>query len=254
MHMGMPAFLGGSIMHKKWCNPFLDLTGFEWGLWLFSLLGVTASFLLSPAWDILSLCASLVGVTALLFVSKGYVLGQVLTVVFAVFYGFISFFFSYYGEVLTYLGMTAPIALLAVFSWLKNPYAGTKTVAVRRLGLRTWLWLFALSFAVTLAFYFILGALGTANLPLSTLSVFTSFLASSLTFLRSPYYALAYAGNDLVLILLWLMAALADPGYIPMIACFFCFLLNDLYGLVNWRRMQARQQGAAGRPKSGSSK
>ena len=94
---------------------------------------------------------------------------------------------------------------------------------------------------VTVSFYFILGALGNANLPVSTLSVATSFLASALTFLRSPYYAIAYAANDVVLIVLWIAAAMQDISSLPMVACFLAFLLNDLYGFINWRRMERRQ-------------
>ena len=102
-------------------NPFRDLTRFELGLWLISLTAVTASFLLSPSTDYLTLAASLIGVTALIFVAKGYVIGQILTVVFALFYGVISFYFRYYGEMITYLGMTSPMAIAAVVSWLRNP-------------------------------------------------------------------------------------------------------------------------------------
>ena len=66
-------------------NPFKDLTKFELILWIGSVFMVTASFLLAPTNDYLTLTASLIGVTALIFVAKGYVIGQVLTVVFAVF-------------------------------------------------------------------------------------------------------------------------------------------------------------------------
>lgn len=57
--------------------------------------------------------------------------------------------------------------------------------------------------AVTAVFYFILAALDTPNLVFSTISVITSFLAAALTMLRSSYYALGYAANDIVLIILW---------------------------------------------------
>lgn len=223
-------------------DSFRDLTRFERALWVCSLLVVTASFLLAPERDWLTLCASLIGVTALIFVSKGYVLGQVLTVVFSLFYGVISFFFHYYGEMITYLCMTSPIALMSVISWLRNPYKGTREVAVTHVTRRRLLGLVVLTAVVTVVFWFILRALGTANLLFSTLSVATSFLASALTFLRSPYYALAYSANDMVLIVLWVLATLADAAYLPMILCFVMFLANDLYGFVNWRRMRARQQ------------
>jgi nicotinamide mononucleotide transporter PnuC len=220
-----------------------SLSGFERGLWLFSLIGVSLSSVFSPVFDPLSLTASLIGVTALIFVAKGDPLGQVLTVVFSVFYGIIAWTFRYYGEMITYLGMSAPMAALAVISWVRNPYEqGKAEVRVNRLKPPEVLFLAVLTILVTVLFYFILKFFGTANLLPSTLSVTTSFLASYLTFRRSPFYALAYAANDLVLIVLWILAALEDPSYLPMILCFAMFFLNDTYGFINWQRMQKRQK------------
>ena len=222
-------------------NPFRDLTKFEWALWMISLLVVAASFLLSPNKDYLTLVASLIGVTALIFVAKGYVLGQLLTVVFALFYGIISFYFRYYGEMLTYLCMTSPMAIVAAVEWIRNPYQQSAEVKVGKMTKAKFMLLLLLTVLVTFTFYFILGALNTANLVVSTISVTTSFLASSLTFLRSPYYALAYAANDVVLIVLWIMAAIVDISYLPMILCFVMFFANDMYGFANWKRMEKRQ-------------
>lgn len=222
-------------------NPFRELSKFEKILWTISLIVVTLSFVFSPEPDYLTLAASLIGVTALIFVAKGYVIGQVLTVVFSVFYGVISFYFRYYGEMITYLCMTTPIAIVSVISWLRHPYKKTKEVEVSRLTPLKVTVMLILSAAVTAVFYFILKALGTANLIFSTASITTSFLASYLTFLRSPYYAAAYAANDVVLIILWILASVQNPSYIPMIFCFVMFLFNDSYGFFNWQRMKKRQ-------------
>lgn len=83
----------------------------------------------------------------------------------------------------------------------------------------------------------------TALIP-STISVATSFAASALVFYRSPYYGLAYAANDLVLIVLWILAAMDDPVYVPMVLCFAMFMVNDLYGFINWMQMRKRQKKA----------
>lgn len=217
-----------------------SLTKFEWALWLGSVVTVTASFAFSSA-DVLNLIASLIGVTALIFVAKGNVIGQILTVVFAVFYGVISYRFRYFGEMITYLGMTAPIALMAVFSWLKHPYKETTEVKVSRLSKMQKTVLLAGAAVTTAVFWFILKALGNNSLVASTVSVTTSFLASGLTFFRSPYYALAYSANDVVLIVLWVIASRADISYLPMVFCFAAFLMNDLYGFFNWKRMEKNQ-------------
>ncbi len=214
----------------------------ELAIWISSLIAVSGAFILSGSGDILTLIASLVGATALIFVSKGMVIGQVLTVVFAVFYGIISYYFRYYGEMITYLGMTAPIAIMAVISWLRHPYKQSAEVEVSRVSRKQLIVMSLLAIAVTAAFYFILSAMGNANILFSTISVTTSFVASYLTFLRSEYYGVGYAANDVVLIILWTLAALEDISYLPMIVCFVVFLVNDVYGFFNWRRMKKRQR------------
>ncbi len=203
-----------------------------------------AAFVIFDRRDFLTLAASLVGVTSLILNAKGNPVGQALMILFSIFYGIISYSFSYYGEMITYLGMTAPMALVALIAWLRHPYKGNRAqVTVGRLkGKGEVLLLCALTAAVTVVFYFILGHFHTVNLIPSTLSVTTSFVAVYLTALRSPYYALGYALNDVVLVVLWVLATIEDASYAPMIACFVMFLANDLYGFVNWRRMQVKQE------------
>ena len=177
-----------------------------------------------------------------LFGGQGEVLGQILTVVFSLLYGYISLTFRYYGEMITYLGMTAPMAVAALVSWLRHPYKGDRAqVQVNRLAAKEPGLLALLTAAVTGVFYFILAAFGTANLLPSTLSVATSFAAVYLTCRRSPWYALAYAANDVVLVCLWVLAAMENPGYISVVVCFVMFLANDIYGFISWRRMGQRQ-------------
>ena len=219
----------------KISNPFKDLSKFELALWLTSAFLVTLSFILSPNKDYLTLIASLIGVTSLIFIAKGYVFGQALTLIFSVLYGIISFFFRYYGEMLTYLCMTAPMAVMSIVSWIKNPYGETKEVTIRRMTGKQILVMSILTVIITIIFYFILKYFQTANLFFSKLSVATSFLACYLTFMRSPTYALAYAANDIVLIVLWTTATITNIAYLPMILCFFTFFFN-------WRKMEKRQQ------------
>ena len=223
-----------------------SLTKFECTLWEASVVVVSAAFLCSGNPDFLTLLASLVGVSALIFVSKGAVLGQLLTVAFSLLYGWISFGFHYYGEMATYLGMTAPIAMMSVVSWLRHPYQQSAEVEVHQLTVRQKALLPVLTVLVTWLFYYILRFWGTANLFWSTVSIATSFSASYLMFMRNPWYALAYGANDVVLIVLWVLAALRDRSSLPMVFCFLMFLANDLYGYRNWRRMKRRQQKAAG--------
>ena len=225
----------------KRIKDFLSFTPFETGLWIVSVIVTIVSFILAPEGGFLNFLASLIGVTAIIFVAKGRVTGQVLSCVFSLLYGYVSLTYCYYGEVITYMGMTFPMALASVISWVRNPYKDSREVEIAHLSKKSVAWLVLITAAVTTAFYFILGALGTENLFVSTLSVATSFAASGLTFLRSPYYALMYGLNDIVLIVLWSLAAIEEPSYIIMVICFVTFLANDSYAYFNWKRMRRRQ-------------
>lgn len=222
-------------------NPFKNLKKHEWALYLASMLVVGVSSAVAGSGGALSTVTSLVGVTALIFLAKGDVYGQMLTMLFSVLYGIVSLQFHYYGEMITYLGMTAPSAAVTLIAWLKHPYRDSNEVEVAHLTLRKLTVTLLLSAGGTLMFYFILRALGTAHLIVSTLSVFTSLCASIFMILRLPQYAVAYACNDVVLIVLWVMAAAKNKQYLPMVLCFAMFFINDLYGFFSWRKMKNRQ-------------
>ena len=214
----------------------------ELALWSSSAGLIVISFLLFDRVNFMTLAASLIGTTSLIFNAKGNPIGQALMVIFSLLYGAISYTFSYFGEMITYLGMTGPMALFALISWLRNPYNGNHAeVAVNRLEKKELALMYVLTALVTFGFYFILDHFDTANMIPSTLSVTTSFIAVYLTFRRSPYFALAYAANDVVLIVMWTMAAAEDISYLSVIICFVMFLVNDLYGFVSWKRMEKRQ-------------
>lgn len=210
--------------------------------WCVSASVLLLSYFLFPDGDIFSVLGSLVGITALIYIAKGAVFGQVLSLLFCLFYGIKALSFHYYGETLTYLGMSFPAALFNLISWIRHPYRDSKRVKVAHLSAFRIFLTAVLCCAVTVLFYYLLRALSTADLAVSTFSVATSFFAASLSFQRSPWYAVAYMVNDIVLIVLWARAWLADPSVLPVLMCFAVFLLNDIRGFFSWRRMLRQQE------------
>lgn len=93
----------------------------EIALWTTSVILIILSFSIIDRSNFLAFFASLIGVTAIIFNAKGNPIGQVLTIVFSVLYGIEAYTFAYYGEMITYLGMTMPMAIVALIAWLKNP-------------------------------------------------------------------------------------------------------------------------------------
>lgn len=211
-------------------------------LWISSVSLILLSFLIFDRQDYITLFSSLLAVTSLVYVAKGDPIGQILLIFFVIFYAIISLSYRYYGEAITYVFMSLPMSLLSLVSWFRNTTKENKRqVRVGHVGKRECAILFLLAALVTVAFYFILRALNTANLIVSTFSVTTSFVAAYLTFRRSPFYALGYAANDVVLIVLWTLATIDNVKYLSMVICFVTFLANDLYGFFNWRRMERSQ-------------
>lgn len=206
-------------------------------IWSLSVIFITISFFVFDNENYSILAVSLIGATSLILNAKGNVAGQMLTVVFSIIYAIISFKSRYYGEMATYLGMTAPIAVVSVITWLKNPFEdGKSEVKINHLALKEYVFLGVLALAVTFGFYFILDFFNTSQIILSTVSVFTSFIAAYLTMRRSEYYAIGYSLNDIVLIMLWSIA-----GKPSMVICFSVFLINDVYGFISWAGMKKRQ-------------
>ncbi len=231
------SFFGDAM--KRLLNYF---SGLEITLWSSSVLLIVISFIAFDRTNYLTLLASLLGVTSLIFNAKGNPTGQVLMIIFSLIYGIISYTFTYYGEMITYLGMTMPMAAFALISWLRNPYKGNRAeVKVNSIGKAEQILMWLATIAVTVVFYFVLELFDTANMIPSTISVTTSFLAVYLTFRRSPYFALAYAANDIVLIILWILASITDIRYLSVVVCFVAFLFNDFYGFISWQKMKKRQ-------------
>ena len=218
-------------------------TLFEILLWSISVIILILSFLIFSNNQYHYLIGSIIGVTALIFLAKGNPIGQALTILFAIFYGVISYSYKYYGEMITYLFMSAPTALIALITWIKNPFGNNKyEVKINEISKKEWIFASFLTIFVTIAFYFILKAFNTNNLIVSTISVTTSFIASYLAARRSRFYAICYSFNDIVLIILWGFACINDISYIPMVICFISFLVNDIYGFISWTKSMKRQK------------
>ena len=224
---------------KEYWNYFTVVEKWSWSISVFL---IVASYLIFGQGSMLTLIASLIGVTSLIFLAKGNAAGHVLMIIFCLLYGAISYGFRYYGEMMTYLGMSMPMCLSALISWVRHPYQKNQ-VAVHRVGRKEVFVSLILTALVTFIFYYILLWTKTANLIPSTISVATSFLAASMMFCRSPYYSLAYASNDVILIVLWVLASFEDISYLSVVVCFAAFLLNDVYGFISWRKMEKAQRG-----------
>ncbi len=217
------------------------LTAIEKVLLLLSFASPIAAFIAFQSNDYLNLASSLIGIATLFLLAKANCIGTIVSMAFSISYAIVSYRFRYYGEMMLYLFLYLPIEVFTLIVWFRNRYGNGHQVKVERTRGIDFAIGSMLAAAVTFGAYFLLRELGTENLIWSTVSVFTSMIACYFLLRRTSFYAIFYSINDVILIILWVHAAIKDSSYACMAVCFTCFLANDLYGFFSWTRIRNLQ-------------
>lgn len=228
-------------MFKRFLKYF---TITEWILWLTSITVITVGFAVGSERSVLSYLSSLAGVTCVIVNAKGNVLGQAVSIVFAVLYAIYAYQQRYFGEMLIYICLMLPIHIASIISWMRNKFNGNAhEVKINSLSPLEYALTALGAAATTVAFYFILQALNTDNLIVSTISLTTSITAAYLMLRRCEFFSLCFIVNDIVLIVLWSMKlTTAGTSVLPSVIAFSMFLINDAYCFISWQRIKRRQR------------
>ncbi|MGN1276431.1 MAG: nicotinamide mononucleotide transporter [Floccifex sp.] len=131
-------------------NTIKNLSKTEWILWILYIFVVTTSNMIIGNIDSLIIVTTWIGATALILAAKGNVWSQIMTIVFSIFYAIISYRFHYWGEMITYLGMTLPMAIWSAITWIQNPSENGKEVKIQKLDLKHIIWLLISGALVTI--------------------------------------------------------------------------------------------------------
>lgn len=220
----------------------------KWNLFEILLLSISLAatatiFFLGREKNPWSLLSSVFGIVCVIFTAKGNPVAQYLSIVFAVFYSVVSYQSRYYGEMLIYLFLMIPIHVACIVSWIRHRRdPESAEVRINSLRAREYLLLGMADCIVTVAFYFLLKALGTDELIVSTISLVSSVSAAYLMLRRSEYYAVCFIVNDIILLILWgLRVYHYGVSSLPTLITFVVFLINDVYGFLAWRKRRRRQ-------------
>lgn len=225
----------------------LKLTTFEICLITVSLLVVVASFVFASEKNYLSLVTTIVGIITCFAYSKAWVIAPMVGTVNNILYIILSFTQRFYGEAIIYLFLQMPIVIIQIVDYLKHKNKDDATIVnVNKVSKKEYLLMIPSIIVLTVGFYFLLKALNTNELLISTFSLVTSLVAAYLMLRRSPYYAIGYLLNDIVLIVLWSMTiATSGLAYLPTLLGFVVFMANDIYGFVNWKIQEKKQKASA---------
>ncbi|MBQ5927515.1 MAG: nicotinamide mononucleotide transporter [Clostridia bacterium] len=232
-----------SLRKQKLKKFFGVWNAFELALLFGSISVVSFTFFLGSKKDVWSYCSSLSGIVCVLFTAKGNPVAQYISILFAALYSVVAYCSAYYGEMLIYTFLMIPIHVFCILSWLKNrknPQAAE--VKVNTLSKQEYLIMGACDIAMTVCFYFLLKALGTSELTVSTISLVTSVSAAYLMLRRSEYYAVCFIANDIVLLVLWGLELQRNISCLPTLITFTVFLVNDIYGFLSWKKRKKQQR------------
>lgn len=194
--------------------------------------------------EVLTTICSIVGIITALLLAKGKNLGQILGLLIVALYSIVSFKNKYYGEVIIYLCIMLPMYIIGIISWLKHQNKETNSVEVNSIKVKEWIIVSIASIITFIAIYFLLKAFNTSQLLISSLSVIDSLFAIYLGIRRSKYSFYFYIVNDLVLIVLWgIPVVRGSLILLPMVFNPTINLINDIYGIHNWKKIEKIQGG-----------
>lgn len=183
------------------------------------------------------------GVLTTLFLAKGFIIANYFGILHLIIYCFMCFSNRYFGEIFLCFAITLPAYILSIVTWHKNRLKKTGVVKVnKKITFKEFL-IISLSLAVfSVGFYFILGALGTNQLLLSTFSVYLAFIYSYFSIRRSEINFIFRFLCDLISLGLWL-AVFFENGtvhwiYAITLFSYFMYIFPDLYGIINWTKMK----------------
>lgn len=193
--------------------------------------------------DMLTIMTSIVGIICALLLAKGLIIGQFFGIAIVVLYSILSYKNAFYGEMIIYLVIMLPMYIWGIVEWFKHKNQETKSVQINSIKKKEWLIVSISSIVAFIGFYFLLKVLNTKELIVSTLSVVDNIFAVYLLARRSKYGFVSYIFNDLILIVLWGIPVIqGNLLLLPMLVNPVVNLINDIYGVINWTKMQKQQK------------
>ena len=188
--------------------------------------------------------STLLGLLCVFTQAKGKVITQFIGIVYFCFYIFISYKQRYYGEALLYLIIMLPMYIYGVIHWFSNRDKKENVVIVKsNLSVKEWC-LFGVSFIlVAVGVFFILKALNTSQLIISSLSFVSMLPAVYLLIRRCKWNQVAFLVNDFIVPILWIILVVqGDLSFLPMCIYHIFQVTYDIYGLIEWIKLEKRQK------------
>lgn len=224
---------------KTWKGyNILDLILILTGIIVVTITGI----LFGSPWYII--VSTVLGLLCVFTQAKGKISTQFIGIIDFCFYIFISYTQKYYGEAILYLFIMLPMYIYGVIHWLANRDKKVNVVIVKsNLSKKEWLFSSIGFVLLSVGAFFLLKALKTSQLITSTLSFVSMLPAVYLLIRRCKWNQVAFLINDFIVPILWLVLVIqGDLSFLPMVIYHVFQIAYDIYGLIEWRKLEKKQK------------
>lgn len=218
-----------------------DWTLFE-KAWL--IISVAIITFLGFLWNdtLLGMISSIAGIICVVLVAKGKISSYLFGIIQCSTYGYISYTYGLYGESMLNLLFFLPSQFIGFYLWWKNRKNANQIngedVYAKRLNRKQWMYVLVFVVVSYIGYSAFLAKVGANLAGLDGLAVVLSVVAQLLLVLRFAEQWLMWIIINLITITLWIVILVRSGGNDwTLLAMWVAFLINSIYGYVNWLRI-----------------
>ena len=222
-------------------NLFKEWTWFEriW-LLLFSIVNV----FLYLKWDsgLIGLVSAMSGMLCVVLVAKGKISNFVFGIVNTATYAYISYGYGLYGESMLNALFYLPTQFIGLWMWQRHRSVNKvrdEDIEIKRLNVKGWAIVIASVVVGAYAYMHVLMALDAQQVRIDSVAVVMSVVAQILLTLRYTEQWVLWILVNLLSIVLWVVTLSQSGGSdYTMPVMWTAFLINSIYGWINWLKLQ----------------
>lgn len=192
---------------------------------------------------VLGLIASITGMLSVILVAKGRISNYFFGVIQAIIYGYISYTYAIYGEVMLNLMYYLPMNIIGFFIWKKNKVDdsnsinGEQVTAKRMTKKEMIVSVLVVSIAIVL-YATLLSSINGSVIGVDSATTILSVYAMILMVKRYAEQWIIWIIVNALSIIMWLIAISYQGGDdYSMVIMWSAFLVNSIYGYINWMRI-----------------
>jgi nicotinamide mononucleotide transporter len=213
--------------------------------WLFTFTMINVYLFFAWSDSLIGLISSFSGMLCVVLVAKGKISNYYFGIIQTLTYAYIAYGYGLYGEAMLNALFYFPIQFIGIYLWRKNKTVhGVKgeDVKVRSLSKMGWLYTLLTIFILTIGYGFFLKYLGGNNVWTDSATNVLSIAAQIMMLKRLTEQWLLWIAVNVLSIFLWLSVLLSQGGNdFSMLVMWSAFLVNSIYGYLNWRKMHVKQ-------------